>query len=536
MPGPGGLRPPYGGLMTSGETSETRDERRSGADPGGEREVRETFRQLRRAVEAIMSRLPDDDPDDAGPLLLEVLEQHLGRRPDGLAIVTEEVPEHRLVDVDIAMAEIAGRDPDHRLLGMGGGDQRHHMSLGDQLQHARNGHMGRIGQVDYVQRATGPRPEDHRQVVALGLWLLHHEGEPVVVRQQSARPQFGRPTGGLDILAPTRERADALVAEVRTLMDERSVFRGQVVSFSGDPYGHELAGVTFVERPRLTPDDVILPDGLLDRIAHHVTGIAEHRDTLRAHGQHLKRGVLLYGPPGTGKTHTMRYLLSCSPGTTALLLSGGSLGFISFAAKIARAHQPALVVLEDVDLVAEDRSIGMGMGSKPLLFEVLDALDGLDGDADVTFLLTTNRAADLERALTQRPGRVDLAAEIPLPDEPARTRLITLYAGGLFSERALADVATRSEGTTASFAKELVRRAVLRAAIAGVDPTDEHLTAALEDLLSDAETFTRSLLGAGGPVDPDEGTGGVMPSSYPPPGVWRGGRGGYSGSMSITSG
>jgi len=123
--------------------------------------------------------------------------------------------------------------------------------------------------------------------------------------------------------------------------------------------------------------------------------------------------------------------------------------------------------------VAEDRSIGMGMGSKPLLFEVMD---GLDGDADVTFLLTTNRAADLERALTQRPGRVDLAAEIPLPDEPARTRLITLYAGGLFSERALADVAARSEGTTASFAKELVRRSVLRAAIAGVDPTDEHLT------------------------------------------------------------
>lgn len=176
--------------------------------------------------------------------------------------------------------------------------------------------------------------------------------------------------------------------------------------------------------------------------------------------------------------------------------------------------------------MAEDRSIGMGMGSKPLLFEVMDALDGLDGDADVTFLLTTNRAADLERALTQRPGRVDLAAEIPLPDEPAWTRLITLYAGGLFSERALADVAARSEGTTASFAKELVRRSVLRAAIAGVDPTDEHLTAALEDLLSDAETLTRSLLGAGGPVDPDEGVGGPIPSRYPQPGVWRVGRGG----------
>ncbi|MEP6799502.1 MAG: ATP-binding protein [Lapillicoccus sp.] len=457
-------------------------------------EVRDTLRGLRRVVDMLMRHTPGEDDGD-GPLLLTVLEEHLGRRPDGMAIVTEDVPEHRLVDVDIALAEIAGRDPDHRLLGMGGGDARHHLTLGDQLQHARGGQFGRIGQVDYVQRATGPGPSDHRNVVSLGLWIFRYAGEPVVVRQQSARPQFGRSTGGLDVLATSRDHADALVTEVRALMDERSVFRGQVVTFSGDPYGHELAGVTFVERPTLAREDVILPEGLLDRIAHHVTGIAEHREVLRTHGQHLKRGVLLYGPPGTGKTHTMRHLLSASPGTTAVLLSGGSLRFIQFAAKIARAHQPALVVLEDVDLIAEDRS--MGMEAKPLLFEVLDALDGLDGDADVTFLLTTNRVADLERALTQRPGRVDLAAEIPLPDEAGRRQLLGLYAGGLFSAEARAAAAGRSVGTTASFAKELVRRAVLRAAIEGVDPGDSHLGAAVDDLLSDAEELTRSLLGVG---------------------------------------
>jgi len=224
------------------------------------------------------------------------------------------------------------------------------------------------------------------------------------VRQTAARPHFGRPEGGLDVLAADRAVAEALLVEVRALMDERSVFRGKVVTFSGDPYGRGIAGVTFVERPRLAETDVILPLGLLDRVSHHVLGIAEQRERLRAHGQHLKRGVLLYGPPGTGKTHTMRYLLSASPGTTAVLLSGGALQHIQAAAKVARAHQPAIVVLEDCDLIADDRSMGMG-GPKPLLFEVLDALDGLDSDADVAFLLTTNRVADLERALAQRPGR-----------------------------------------------------------------------------------------------------------------------------------
>jgi ATP-dependent 26S proteasome regulatory subunit len=221
----------------------------------------------------------------------------------------------------------------------------------------------------------------------------------------------------------------------------------------------------------------------------------EHAELAEKFGIKAGGGILLYGPPGTGKTHTVRYLLSATPGTTAVLLSGGSLQFIHDAAKVARAHQPAIVVLEDCDLVAEDRSFGMG--ASPLLFEVLDALDGLDADADVAFVLTTNRVEDLEVALAQRPGRVDLAAEIPLPDGDGRRALLHLYGGHLFGAEAISAAAARAEGTTASFTKELVRRAVLAAAIADEPPSDDHLGAALDELLSDAHTLTRSLLGVG---------------------------------------
>src|SRR5690606_31132453 len=118
---------------------------------------------------------------------------------------------------------------------------------------------------------------------------------------------------------------------------------------------------------------------------------------------------------GTGKTHTVKHLLAQTPEHTAILLRGIGLTRISEAAELARRLQPSIIVLEDCDLVAEDRSFGDG--TSPLLFEVLDAVDGLDTDADVTFLLTTNRVEVLEEALAQRPGRVDLAVEIPLPDE-----------------------------------------------------------------------------------------------------------------------
>jgi ATPase family protein associated with various cellular activities (AAA) len=455
-------------------------------------ETRRTLSEVRRVARLLLQQM---EPDEQGRRLLEELEEHLGQRPDALPVTREEIPHHRSVDADIAVAEIAGRDPDARLLGAGGGEMRHHLTFGDQLNSARASGGGSVGQVEYVQQATGPGPDDHRNIVALGMWLFRYDGEPVVVRLQTAAPHMMRPVGAADVLAPNDDVVRRLVGEIRELMKERSVLRGQVLTFAHDPYGHGLAGITFFERPQLSRDDVILPAGLLDRIGEHVLGIAEHRVVLAAHGQHLKRGILLFGPPGTGKTHTMRYLLSQSRGTTVVVLSGGSLQFIHDAAKVARAHQPAIVVLEDCDLIAEDRSFGP-MG-KPLLFEVLDALDGIDSDADVAFLLTTNRVEHLERALSQRPGRVDLAAEIPLPDIDGRTALIRLYAGALFSDAAVDEAAKSTDGTTASFAKELVRRAVLLAAAAGSDPADDHLAAALTVLLDDHEALTRSVLGVG---------------------------------------
>lgn len=166
---------------------------------------------------------------------------------------------------------------------------------------------------------------------------------------------------------------------------------------------------------------------------------------------------------------------------------------------MARHLQPTIVVLEDCDLVAMDREIGPT--GQPLLF---DLLDGLDSDTDVAFVLTTNRVDVLEEALTQRPGRVDLAVEIPPPDRAARRQLLELYRGDIgFSSEALDEVARRSDARTASFFKELIRRAVLYAAEDGVEPADAHLLTALDTLFSDQETLSRNLVS--GFLDPTPG-------------------------------
>lgn len=415
-----------------------------------------------------------------------IVQEHLESDVRKLPAVTEQLPGHRLVDADIAVSTLARHG---QLIGVSGGRHRGFEGLPGLLSNAHFPYE--TGPTDYVEMATGPN--EQRQVVAFGIWLFEYEGSPVVIHQYAPNPQFGQEMAGLELISPNVEVSGRVLARIRKLMREHSVLRGQVVSFAEEEFGGKPTGANFQERPDVAASDVILPAGVLDRIVNHVVGIGGHREQLAAAGRHLKRGLLLYGPPGTGKTHTIRHLIHRTPQTTVVLLTGPSFKYIGEATELARTLEPAMIVLEDVDLIAEDRE---HFGPQPLLFTLLDALDGLSGDADVAFLMTTNRVELLERALTDRPGRVDLAVEIGLPGDGERQRLLELYAHGLpISAPALATATQRTTGTTASFAKELMRRTVLRALEDDHDVTDDDLHHTLDDLLSDRETLTRALLG-----------------------------------------
>jgi len=293
--------------------------------------------------------------------------------------------------------------------------------------------------------------------------------------------------------------AQEVLRELGELRHRLNVYRGQVLELAA---GHAGMTITFPVLAVTAREDVVLPEETLRRVERHTLDVVTHRDALREAGQHLKRGLLLFGPPGTGKTHTTRYIVQQLCGSTVLMLSGQSLHAVGMITQMARDLQPSVVVLEDVDLVAEDR--GFGPGANPVLFSLLDAMDGAASDADLLFLLTTNRADLLEPALAARPGRVDVAVEITLPDADARRRLFAVYTRGVplaLSEADVDEVVARTEGVTASFVKELVRRSVLEALTAG-RPGGEPLSAevvtrALDDLLDSTQAVTRALLGVG---------------------------------------
>jgi len=166
--------------------------------------------------------------------------------------------------------------------------------------------------------------------------------------------------------------------------------------------------------------------------------------------------------------------------------------------RLARFLQPATMVIEDVDLIAREREQMHNPGQEILLNKLLNEMDGLREDADVIFILTTNRPDHLEPALASRPGRIDQAIEFPLPDEEGRRKLVQLYSGGLEVSPPIMDLLVRrTERATPAFIKELMRRAAQLQIGLGTDSLLDQsaVDGAIEEMLFTGGTLNLKLLG-----------------------------------------
>ena len=478
---------------------------------------------------AVAAARGDDAP------VRRALATHLGPQAAVWPVVTASWPAFDQVNVQAGLdAWLAGPGLRHELLGLTG-VRCGPLDLADltaaELPRWPASVPG-IGSVTTAARPAGPGGIT-RACVICGVYLVAGQaGQRYAVLLRGPADDDRREAVRVQVTAADQATAGQILDQIRALAVRHNVYRGQVISFDADVRGLASGSAAgFLDRPRLDRSTVILPPDLLDGIERQVLGIARHCDELSASGQHLKRGVLLHGPPGTGKTHTVRYLIGQLPDVTAIVISGAALRFIGEACAIARTLQPSIVVVEDIELAAEPR--GPHAPLDPLLLKLLGEMEALSDDANVTFLLTTNRADLLEEALAARPGQVGHTARLPLPDAVARRRLLRLYQGRLRISRASAsEVVSRTDEVNASFIRELLRRAAVhaaegRAARAAVlapvngsaanppggsashqlngsapDPaaplrvSGRHLNLALDELLDTRHDLTRVLLGS----------------------------------------
>ena len=336
-----------------------------------------------------------------------------------------------------------------------------------------------------------------------GLWLARLDGTSFVVLASPA-VRFGHDEGvHVEIAVPPGDAGFKLsrtfLDEIERLINQTASYRGKVISLEAMHRYSGKAGEVRVHKLRaVRREDVILPEKTLQLLERNVREFIQQRERLRSLGMALKKGLLFYGPPGTGKTYTIQYLAGQLPDHTTLLITSEQVGLLDEYFLMARFLQPAMVVIEDVDLIARAREDMRSPCEESLLNKLLNEMDGLREDAAILFILTTNHPEQLEAALASRPGRVDQAIEFPLPDDDGRKRLVHLYSRGLKVPENLVDlVVKKTKRASAAFIKELMRRCAqyLLQSESLSTLTVENIEAALDEMLFAGGSLNVKLLG-----------------------------------------
>jgi cell division protease FtsH len=340
--------------------------------------------------------------------------------------------------------------------------------------------------------------------VRIGVWLVEQDSHRYAVLL-SAQGHFSPVATSIRFQIATLNDesgasiTDSLFRAMEQGIQEGRSYRGKILSleseqnFTGHSTSIKVHKLRTVDRSQ-----VILPPTTLALLERNVIQFVLRRKKLAASGQATKKGLLFYGPPGTGKSHTIHYLATALQGHTMLLITAEQVGLLGEYMALARLFQPSIVVIEDVDLIARDRSQMSNTCEEVLLNKLLNEMDGLQESADIVFLLTTNRPEALEAALASRPGRVDQAIEFPLPDDEGREKLVRLYGRGTaLSDDVVRLIVSRTEKVSGAFIKELMRRSVQfqleRENAEQIGPGD--VENALEEMLFSGGSLNVKLLG-----------------------------------------
>jgi hypothetical protein len=449
------------------------------------------------SFKGFLDQIVSEAPPKEDPIFYRHIAEHFGEDPSKLPIITETFSEYEHPDFHLSLEHYANdKGRTCKLLGVVVSDFAGN-SLSDLANKEKSGTMRGLGATEGPVQYLNIEAGDGRIITCVksGLYLINDGEERLVAYLHASNDRLFQ-KGRLEVMAPNRQHAERFLTELRRERRKDSIYRGHVISLSTTDR-HSLQ-VVFHHLPMISRADIVLPVGLLERIERQSLGFSAHSEKLLSMGRHLKRGILLHGKPGTGKTLTAMYLAREMANRTVILLTGRSLALIEQSCALARMLQPAMVVLEDVDLVAEERTRREGGSAAPVLFELLNQMDGLQDDADIMFVLTTNRPDILEPALAARPGRIDQAFEIPIPNKESRQRLFNLYSKGLRQEiNDIDKIIDRTEGASPAFIRELFRKATLFAAEGNEELIirDEHMDEALHELTVHGGELTKSILG-----------------------------------------
>jgi len=96
---------------------------------------------------------------------------------------------------------------------------------------------------------------------------------------------------------------------------------------------------------------------------------------------------------------------------------------------LAKEKAPTIMFIDELDAIGSKRFSSHKSGDREAqrtLLELLSQLDGFQPNDDVKLIAATNRVDILDPAL-MRSGRIDRKIEFPLPNEEARSQIMSIH-------------------------------------------------------------------------------------------------------------
>lgn len=245
-------------------------------------------------------------------------------------------------------------------------------------------------------------------------------------------------------------------------------------------FGASKARLYDVKKPSVTFKDVAGMDNVKQELKETIEFLKDPT-RFKALGAKVPKGVLLVGPPGTGKTLLARatageagvpfYSISASEFIEMFVGVGASRVRDMF--QKAKAAQPSIIFIDEIDAVGRTRGAGLGGGHderEQTLNQLLSEMDGFTPHEEVIVMAATNRPDVLDPALL-RPGRFDRHIVIDRPGWKERKAILEVHT----RNKRLADginleiIARGTPGMTGADLENLANEAALIAIRKGKD-------------------------------------------------------------------
>jgi len=193
------------------------------------------------------------------------------------------------------------------------------------------------------------------------------------------------------------------------------------------------------DKPTIGFDDIAGLEDVKQEIRVKMIYPFLHADLAKQYGIGAGGGILLYGPPGTGKTMIAKAVAKeidatfflVSPAQIMSKWVGEAEQNIRKLFEAAKAEPTSVIFLDETEALVPKRASDSSTVMQRVVPQILQELEGFDRGSDraLLFIGATNRPWMLDDAVL-RPGRLDARVYVPLPDAPARFRLLEIYFEG----------------------------------------------------------------------------------------------------------